>query len=137
MEAEIIAALTGITGVASLKASASAEDLLAKEGIQKPAIGVTDAGAEWKESLGVGQKQQRGAFRWEITILVESGRGRIDARSTLRTLRETVRDRLHYLKSTIPLKARYMWRGDQPLDIGRPDVLGSVTSFELDALVGN
>jgi len=137
MEAEIVTALTGMTGVVELKPTASAEDLVAKDGIRLPAVGIIDAGAEWKEPLGVGQKLQRATFRWEITVIVGSQRGRIDARTTLRTILETVRDRLHYSQSAVALKSRYYWRSDRPLDIGRTDILGTVIAFELDVLVGN
>src|SRR5512135_891423 len=107
METEIMTALAGLPGVVELKATCSAEDLLARDAIRMPAVGVVDAGIEWKEGQSVGQKVQIATFRWEVTVLVDSKRGRIDARTTLREILETIRDRLHWLQTATTLKTRY------------------------------
>jgi len=136
LEAELIAALTGISGVATLVPTVSVDRLAGMDGVRKPAIGVIDTGAEFREQYAITKGRSLATVSWDIAIVVQNMRGVTAARPTVRTLLETIRDRVHWLQTGTSSKGRYRWRSDQHIQLPDDSLDAAVASFEIAVSVG-
>jgi len=98
IEADIVTKLTGISGVNSISASMSANDLVYRQGIQKPAIGIVHQGTEVmsQTARGVNAPQFRAKVNYQVTVAANDARGAISSRPLVQTILEAIRDRLHF-----------------------------------------
>lgn len=137
LETSILTALRtpAIPGVVTLEGALSVADLAA-DAVRKPAIGIVDAGSTFQESVAIARRGQIARFNFEVGVVVSSARGKIAARGTLRTILETVRDRIHFLSIAQPGPGRWLWKSDTPVDVTGDDLLAAVASFQLDTMIG-
>lgn len=135
MEAEVIAAIGTISGVKSVEASMSVEDLIEVDGIRLPAIGVIEGDASRQSAYALSNRRISAGVEWEVAVVVRNERGRTAARDTLRTILETVRNNLHYASSALSPLARYIWKGDKRIQVEGDDLYAAVATFELQVLL--
>lgn len=138
LEAELYAALTtpAISGAATVAKTLSIQDLVERDAVRKPAIGIVDSGARFREPYGVGQRIVGVVSRWEIGVVVQNQRGAISGRPTLRGFLETVRDRVHNLKTATSSRAAWRWQSDEYIDQPREDLVAAVATFEINVNFG-
>lgn len=145
IEAEIIAAIGDLSalGVASVIPSASTEEIawaveqLAPEGggNQGRLIGVLDRGATKLDDFTIAQASMFVESRWEISYAMLDFRGVSDDRATARTVMETIRDRLHYKRSSITGAQRYLWKSESTNKTEMPGLLSRTASYSLKLLI--
>lgn len=139
LEAELVAALslpTGIDGVVTLGPSLGAADLAATA-VRKPAVGIVEGAAEDTGDLAtIGGKKRLARFDFEIAVVVSSARGAVAARATLRTILETVRDRVHFLSCSQPGPGRWRWKSETPVEVTGDDLLAAVASYQVQTTIG-
>lgn len=138
LEAEIYTALTtpALTDVARVAMSMGLQDMLAKDGIQLPCVGIIDAGAKETGYLVAADRRIETDIEWEIGILVQNMRGKVSGRPLMRQLLERIRDRLHHLKSTAAGGWRYQWAGEDPADLLDESLLGYTQRFKIHTYFG-
>ncbi len=137
-EAELETALTGLPGAATICRTLSLEDLVARDGIRKPAVGIIEGSAEATgESIGIGSRRIPARVSWEIAVVVQNQRGAVQGRPVLRTLLEAVRDRVHGLDSTVTRGARYRWRSDVPTQVPADDLIAAIATFDVNVIFGS
>jgi len=138
MEAEIVAALTGLAGVATIGKTLSLEDLVQRDGIRKPAVGIIEGAAEATgEKIGIGSRRIPARVTWEIAVVVQNQRGAVQGRPTLRSILEEVRDRLHCLDSTGTRGSQYRWRSDAPTQVPADDLVAAIATFDVNVIFGS
>lgn len=156
LEAVIVAALStpAITGVESVQPSMSYEDLLLYDGgsradSSQAVLGVVEGDATVSSLPGlaahgryaIGSGRFCGNVQWHVAILVRNARGGRESRSFVRTLAETVRDRVNFLLGNAA-GARFAWVGEQRIDgkgddeDGGYDYLCRVATFDIDVTMG-
>lgn len=138
-EAELIAALStpAISGVQAIVKTLSPHDLIERDAARFPVIGVNDDGAKDGTQLYANARPVMGTVLWQVIVAVIGGRGAVAVRSTSRTLRETARDRIHYLLSA-GTGNRYLWKSDEYVDLSgfRKDLVVTVSTFEIQTRFG-
>lgn len=133
LEAEIIEALTDtpIDGVKKVLRTAGVEDLVFQDTALRPVIGVIDAGAKELDRPAVSSRLVGALSEWQIAVVVTSKRGLPDARTTVRTLLETVRDRVHNVQTATSSRGKYRWISDQYVNVvgGDGSVAAAIATF--------
>lgn len=138
LETELMNALSGsggIAGVVTLSPALSVADL-ADDAVRKPAVGVIDAGLAEKDLLSVSSRRMTATATFEVGVVVASARGKVQARSTLRTVLEAVRDRVHFLPSSQPGTGRWRWKSETPVEVAGDDLIAAVASYQIETLIG-
>lgn len=138
LEAEIVAALTAnpIEGVLTVKPTLSFNDLMIRDGIRKPAIGVIYLGSDYMEPYALGQRRFRAVSRWQVAVCVNSLRDSSDARAAVYDILDAVRDKVHFLFTSQSYKGAFKFEREEiPLDQPEGSVLG-VATFSLELFLG-
>ncbi len=138
-EAELIAALStpALSGVQAIVKTLSPHDLIERDAARFPVIGVNDDGARDGTQLYANARPAMATVVWQVIVAVIGGRGGVTVRATSRTLREAVRDRVHYLVSA-GTGNRYLWKSDEYVDLSgfRKDLVVTVSTFEIQTRFG-
>lgn len=143
LQAEILTALApmAITAVPAgvirtFAKDSRIEELIVKEGIRAPAIGVacTNKTAAGRISAGP-NRQMLASLEWEVAVLVDSARSRAEQRASLEAILEEVRDKLHFLPCSLPPTAKYIWNGEKTVLLGDEELLGAIATYQLDLVL--
>ena len=139
IQAEIITALTSPeiqTGMPVIPAM-SAEDLINKQTLRAPAIGVAYLGTDKTIQYAVGTRRLRATTKWRLFIYVTNLRGSQAARDDVYSILESARDRLHFYRSSISPKAMYLFENENVPDSFAEGRLVATADFFLDVILGN
>lgn len=135
IEAEIAAALAGIPDV-TVYPTMSLADLVKKQGIRKPALGIIYTGSSYQEAYAISSRRFRATTKWRIAVAFLNLRGAPAGRVDSYALLEAVRDRIHFKFSTAPLKAAFRFEREE-LPEATDGICVAFVDFELDVLFGN
>lgn len=138
VQAEIVAALSSpaiVTGMPVLPAM-SLEDLINKQSLRTPAIGIIYLGTTNVTVYSVGSRNVRATTKWRIAISHINLRGTQDARTEVYSILEKVRDQLHFTKSALSPKACYLFQEEQCPDTQPEGKIVAYQDFHLDLILG-
>lgn len=136
LQAEILAALAGMTQIKTFAKDSKIEDLVTREGIRRPALGVACSSKTAVNRVSAGNNRQTiASLKWEVAILVDTSRGQAEQRTTLEGILEDLRDRLHFLPCGLAPFAKYIWQGEETLQLGEETLLGAVATYQLDLIL--
>jgi hypothetical protein len=131
MQAELVAALTGITGVVDVIPGMSLERLHEVEDARTPLVGVfAGSSRPTGDVYGVGKKHVPAESLWEIGILVQE-RDLEHADAALWEIVAEVHDRIQHLKSSAPYSQLWRWVSDDRVLLVESDIYGAVVTFSL------
>lgn len=138
LEAEIFTVLTtpAVSKVARVAKSMSLQDLLMKDGLQLPAVGIIDAGAPEKGYLAAADRRILTEPAWDIAIVVKNSRGAVSGREVMWEILERIRDRLHHYQSAAAGGFRYQWAGEFPADLFDNTLLAYTQHFKIQTYFG-
>lgn len=149
LEAEITTALAGISGVVEVIPTCDIEDLVYRVspdggGGRTPVIGVVEVASKRTTVPGsagggfytIANRIVTAESVWEIAVCVRNERGKSDARSTSRTILETIRDRLHYLSTAQDYKSKWQWQGEEKVKTAEDDLYAWVATYSLTCFFG-
>jgi hypothetical protein len=137
MEAELTAAVTGITGVVGVHPTLDVADLISRDGIRPTCIGITNGPAKENGESMVGQRLVPALAWWTFSVVVKNQRGAVSGRPELRRIQEEIRDRVHGLASTVAMKRKYRWQEDEPIELADSDLVASASTFKIQTTFGN
>ncbi len=151
LETELTTALAGISGVVAVTPTCDIEDLVYRispdgGGGRTPAIGVVEVASKRTTIPGssgggfysIANRHITTVSTWEIAVVVRNERGKSDARSTVRTILETIRDRVHYLSTTATTyRSKWTWVGEEKVKTAEDDLYAWVATYSVDCFFGN
>lgn len=150
LETELTTALAGISGVVEVVPTCDVEDLVYRIGPdggggRTPVIGVVEVGSKRTSVPGsaggglysIAGRKITANSAWEISVAVRNERGKSDARSTVRTILETIRDRIHYLETAQPYKGKWQWQGEEKVKTTEDDLYVWISTYSIDCFFGN
>lgn len=139
VQSEIVTALTTqpiIVGMPVLPAM-SLEDLINKQSLSTPAIGIIYLGSTKAVQYSIGSRHFRVTTKWRIAISSKNLRGTQDARSDVYSILEKVRDQLHFYKSAQAPKCAFLFIEEFCPDQFPEGKIVAYADFSLDLILGN
>lgn len=138
VQAEIVAALSSpaIQAGMPILPAMSLDDLINKQALRTPSIGIIYLGTTNVTVYSVGSRQVRATTKWRIAIANTNLRGTQDARSDVYSILEKVRDQLHYYRSSQSPKALFLFQEEQCPDTQPEGKLVAYADFYLDLILG-
>ena len=136
IEAEILSKIGTPSGVVTVAKTLSVDDLINRNGIAKPAVGIICTGMRRDAPLATGQSRFYATTTWQIAVAIDNLAGAVNSRTTIYNIFELVRSTLHY-QTSAHAPGRYLamneeWPEQQPE--GR--IVG-VANYELQVLLGS
>src|ERR1035437_945798 len=138
VQAEIIAALSSPAiqaGMPNLPAL-SLEDLINKQALRTPAMGIIYLGTTNAMVYAIGSRMLRATTKWRVAISNSNMRGTQDARQDTYALLEKVRDQLHFSRSAQSPKALLLFQEEQCPDNQPEGKIVAYQDFYLDLILG-
>lgn len=136
LQAEILAALTTMTAIKTFAKEARIENLVVKESLRRPAVGVACSSKTATGRVSAGNNRQTlASLKWEIAVLVDSARGNEEQKASLEALLEGIRDRVHFLSCALAPHSKYIWQGEEIVQLAEEELLGAVAIYQLDLVL--
>jgi hypothetical protein len=138
MEDEIATALenASLPGEPSVRRTMDIETLAAREGIRKPAIGISLADSHPTAPPMIGGKSMASIVSWEISVITQSGRGAVDSRPLLYSILEAVLDTLNGMVSTQPACRKYRWAGEKIIMMTSTMPAAAIATYQIETIKG-
>lgn len=135
-EAEIANALVGLPGAMKIAPSLNATELVYRDGIQKPAIGIIHVGTDLRQVYSISSRQFLGTTKWALAFALDNLRGAVSGRPALYELLENARDRLHGLQSSQSPFGKYFFESEAYPEQQPDGLIVAVATFKLDLVLG-
>lgn len=139
LEAEVTAYIKGtsaITGVLSVNPTLSLDDLVARDGIRKPALGIIVLPTQYQKPRAVGYREMWVTAKVVVAVAITNMRGAVSARPQLYTIFESLHDRLHYQPSALSPTGRYVFQSEVAETHAEKDLLLGQAVYQIDLLMG-
>jgi len=136
IEAEIIAALAGLSGVNTILPSMSMDQLANADGVRKPCVGVIYLGTEYGQQYAVGQRKFYATSHWRIGVVLTNLRGSIAGRPAVYTILEEIRDKIHFKFTTQSPKEAYIFDSESVPEQSPDGLAVGFVDFKLGLILG-
>ena len=139
VEEEIITAISTpaiVVGMPVL-ASMSPQDLIDRDSLKSPAVGVIYLGTTKTIQYAVGSRRLRATTKWRIAVSSTNLKGTASARKDVYSILEGIRNQLHYLHSAQSPRACYLFLEEQCPDTQSQGKIVAYADFTLDLILGN
>src|ERR1035437_2165260 len=117
--------------------SMSLDNLIQRDSLRLPAIGVIFNGTTGATPYAVGSRKLRATTKWRIAVACQNLRGTQYARQDAYALLEGIRDQLHYTHSARSPKAAFMLEEDFCPDSQPEGKITAYADFTLALILGN
>lgn len=136
VQAEIISALSSPTIATDVLPSMSMDNLIQKDNLRTPSIGIIFLGTTNAVPYAVGSRLVRATSKWRVAIAATNLRGTPFAREDVYPLLEKVRNQLHFYQSAQSPKTKFLFQEDYCPDSQPEGKITAYADFTLDLILG-